>query len=964
MNKKVLSAILFSALFAGTGTFTSCIDNDEPAGIEELRGAKAELIRAKVAVEQAEAARLMAVAEFHKAEAAREQAVAAIREAEAKIKEAEAEMQNIKNDEARADLENKIANYEIELQKAQKDLELALIQKETQIVEAQRAHEVALKQIAIAKALGSDSEKVTLAALEKEVEDLYNDLYAEGKLAGQIRDAEKKLYNATLDKAQGVDSESKSDIWIPTLELKVVEAEAGVAGAKEEVAKLEAFIEKDVETTDWRAEIVALGDSAELLKNLISEKDIEINKALNSEAWLAADQKLNGVKNDKNIVVKNGAVQDLDDAIEAYDEYAEGGEEALDLTLSEIKVAPVAELSDEITAAVNAYNAKNKSVLKTWNGSAFQIAEQEYQQPVFGTKLDAAHGYVPAVTLQQVNAWIGALDMAIVSANDSELAKLTLEAQKEAVAEADTANMEAVELWQVALKAANGTATAVPTKGVNDAITAYNAKADALTAAVTAYNTAYETIYTTAYEANYKESENEVYWNEFKARAYSDLSNPNVKPISGGVANKINGIEGYYDNYTAKIADLENYYVVDPAIVDDPATTTVNEATEAAKAVADLLATTKKYANKAVDGVSVAQEEAWANAAKAKGDDAITAAKATGKELANKQKAIDDAAKAAKEANDKMVKAYADYTTLAADTYAQVPTADAKKVSFPGASKIEWKDDKYVLTIAKMSAENTTKKLALELDESKAQTALLNTSNAAYGMNEKRAVAPTEAEIRAYAKDKGVALATCGTYGAYLAQQDKLASLNNDIAAADKLAEVKTAAAAAKKALEAEIAANEANFAELNKAIETAEAAVEVAEEELAKIEVELVGELNVEKAKLQAKGAAVESVIKTLVGAVNAHLHDVDVTFKDAEQFVEALETALLEAKKNVATAEKGLAAAEVALQKAKEGKYDAVAEAQFELDMLNAKFEKAMAAYEKALANLELAIEIMIAE
>ena len=56
MNKKVLSAILFSALFAGTGTFTSCIDTDEPAGIENLRGAKAELIRAKVAVETANAA--------------------------------------------------------------------------------------------------------------------------------------------------------------------------------------------------------------------------------------------------------------------------------------------------------------------------------------------------------------------------------------------------------------------------------------------------------------------------------------------------------------------------------------------------------------------------------------------------------------------------------------------------------------------------------------------------------------------------------------------------------------------------------------------------------------------------------------------------------------------------------------------------------------------------------------------
>ena len=62
MNKKVLSAILFSALFVGTGTFTSCIDTDEPEGITNLRGAKAELIRAKVAVEAANAAYVQAEA--------------------------------------------------------------------------------------------------------------------------------------------------------------------------------------------------------------------------------------------------------------------------------------------------------------------------------------------------------------------------------------------------------------------------------------------------------------------------------------------------------------------------------------------------------------------------------------------------------------------------------------------------------------------------------------------------------------------------------------------------------------------------------------------------------------------------------------------------------------------------------------------------------------------------------------
>ena len=46
---------LVAALLVGgaTTTFTGCIDNDEPAGIEQLRGAKAEFIKAKAAYESA-----------------------------------------------------------------------------------------------------------------------------------------------------------------------------------------------------------------------------------------------------------------------------------------------------------------------------------------------------------------------------------------------------------------------------------------------------------------------------------------------------------------------------------------------------------------------------------------------------------------------------------------------------------------------------------------------------------------------------------------------------------------------------------------------------------------------------------------------------------------------------------------------------------------------------------------------
>ena len=88
MNKKFLSVVLFGALMAGSSvTFTGCIDNDEPAGIENLRGAKAELLKAKAAVETAKVAYVNAQTAQANAEARRLEAVAL--QAELKAKELE-----------------------------------------------------------------------------------------------------------------------------------------------------------------------------------------------------------------------------------------------------------------------------------------------------------------------------------------------------------------------------------------------------------------------------------------------------------------------------------------------------------------------------------------------------------------------------------------------------------------------------------------------------------------------------------------------------------------------------------------------------------------------------------------------------------------------------------------------------------------------------------------------------------
>ena len=63
--------LVAALLMSGTAaTFTSCIDTTEPAGIEALRGAKAELLQAKAQVELAEAQKKLADAEYKKALAA------------------------------------------------------------------------------------------------------------------------------------------------------------------------------------------------------------------------------------------------------------------------------------------------------------------------------------------------------------------------------------------------------------------------------------------------------------------------------------------------------------------------------------------------------------------------------------------------------------------------------------------------------------------------------------------------------------------------------------------------------------------------------------------------------------------------------------------------------------------------------------------------------------------------------
>ncbi len=124
--KKWTYLVAAGMLLGATPVFTGCIDNDEPEGITILRGAKAELLKAKSAVEaakvaevQANAALIQAKAKVEEANATKIQAEAKKVEAEAKIAEAQAALINAQTESEKARLQGIIE----ENQRAQKEWE-------------------------------------------------------------------------------------------------------------------------------------------------------------------------------------------------------------------------------------------------------------------------------------------------------------------------------------------------------------------------------------------------------------------------------------------------------------------------------------------------------------------------------------------------------------------------------------------------------------------------------------------------------------------------------------------------------------------------------------------------------------------------------------------------------------------------------------------------------------------------
>lgn len=256
--------------------FSSCLENIEPEGLNDLRGAKAELLRAQTALQEAQAAKvnaeaalLQAKAKVEEAIAAKEAAKVAIIEAEALLAQYQAEYQALVNEAFEAEkafeLEQKMAAAEaakaaaeLEAQKAAAQLELDLLNIQVQVADAQARYDQALKELAAAKATLSPGQKDYLREFEMEVkkyEDEVEDLTAELEEAAE--DLEEAI--ATVD-------ENKADkLAIFYAERKVAVAEAKYEGAQEAAALAEAALEIDPFVEDWAEKIEALIEEGDAL---------------------------------------------------------------------------------------------------------------------------------------------------------------------------------------------------------------------------------------------------------------------------------------------------------------------------------------------------------------------------------------------------------------------------------------------------------------------------------------------------------------------------------------------------------------------------------------------------------------------------------------------------------------------------------------------------------------------------
>ena len=301
MNKKFLSVVLFGALMAGSSvTFTGCIDNDEPAGIENLRGAKAELLKAKAAVETAKVAYVNAQTAQANAEARRLEAVALQAELKAKEMELDNALTEAQNAEKIAAAEAKVAEIQAKLEQNKLNWEKEKLECETNLAYAQKAYEDAMKALELSKEFLSDQELDVLKTVQGKLTAAKNAIYGYDVVNGENTNhilGSKEQLDLAYERYEEAATNIDNYITKPSLEANLTNAQASLDFYKAEL--------------DLKLEALNTLKSGEAYQAWLKLKEEYTAKRDSLETEIAAKQS----KANKIIAEQTPAIDALEDAI-------------------------------------------------------------------------------------------------------------------------------------------------------------------------------------------------------------------------------------------------------------------------------------------------------------------------------------------------------------------------------------------------------------------------------------------------------------------------------------------------------------------------------------------------------------------------------------------------------------------------------------------------------------------------
>ena len=978
-------------------------------------------MKAKAVVEQARAQYVLAKAEYQKALAAHEQANAEYRKAETAWMQAKADYAAAESAEKQAWAEKQIAQYQHDMEQAALRHQTTMVNLQNNLAVAQRNYEVVLKQIEIAEAVMSDKDKVTVEELKAEANKqfalIFGGSYMDGdktitvvegtpgenevqSFKGKVKDAYDEYYTAMEDKVTEP-KDDESDYFIPQLELDLELKEAALVAANEKVAKLEAFLNEDVETNDWRKAVEELEDSINILKKEKRELLVQAEEVKASQEYRDAEQAYMGITDEGEI----GKVDE--DDIEIINVYKQKGT-AQKLTLAKDVLSDALGTADEgkkVTVDAVKVGTTNK-VMQIVSGddtdsrTAYEVAKVDGKKGQFelvSGKVQIKEGEELELNLKAFEEFVEDATEASANLNDAASSELQLEKKKEAVKKAEEFHAEKVALWEIAKRAYQGDDTdKVPTDILTAGVSAYNAEYADLEAKVTAYNNAFDAAVKSIYDEKVADAKEKNFGAEYVTVLTNKIKTSTTDPRfnQGDALIQYNGASDDEKKSILFLEYLINAYAL--KTTDGSGKETSKEQNAAA-----ILAGLKVDAQNEVN----AYYETTAGKEELKVYQETADKEAAGEVPGVEQpKSVKDAKTALDEAKDDIVEAYYNlgnfvagvptdvdaktdafqaYQYLARYTYGREITVDYTKVnkqtetgvSTSVAEGTYYEVDKsnkrhFKVVRTKISDESVAKFAAVKINSDYAEDAWNATSITAFGVKE-RALEMTESEFEKLLKDAGASLEAAlkaSSYGKLYEAREDLSNCEESISSADDLKkfveDLNKALSDYKAAIES---VKTATYGEEIKAYDDAVVANDKAkaayEAEVHKYDV-----ASLDADKLQLKIEALGEVKSELIAAIRAHL-GIDLVGEDEEtpgkydvkSFTEQLQKTIDAAKQEVVNAQRDVELAKINLDKAQNGDFDEVALAKSKLDAALAQLQKAQDAYDAILANIQTALEIM---